>query len=54
MTIASELTTLNSTKQAIKTAIEAKGQSLAGVPFSGYPAKIDAISGGGSFRLVVS
>jgi hypothetical protein len=48
MTIASELTTLNSTKQAIKTAIEAKGQSLAGVPFSGYPAKIDAISGGGS------
>jgi hypothetical protein len=48
MTIASELTTLNNTKQAIKAAIEAKGQSLAGVAFSGYPAKIDAISGGGS------
>jgi hypothetical protein len=48
MTIASELTTLNSTKQAIKTAIEAKGQDLTGVAFSGYPAKIDAISGGGS------
>jgi hypothetical protein len=47
MTIASELTTLNSTKQAIKTAIEAKGQDLTGVAFSGYPAKIDAISGGG-------
>jgi hypothetical protein len=47
MTIASELTTLNSTKQAIKTAIEAKGQDLTGVPFSGYPAKINAISGGG-------
>jgi hypothetical protein len=48
MTIASELTTLNSTKQAIKAAIEAKGQDLTGVAFSGYPAKIDAISGGGS------
>jgi hypothetical protein len=47
MTIASELTTLNSTKQAIKTAIEAKGQDLTGVAFSGYPAKIDAINGGG-------
>jgi hypothetical protein len=47
MTIASELTTLNSTKQAIKTAIQNKGQDLTGVAFSGYPAKIDAISGGG-------
>jgi surface protein len=48
MTIASELTTLNATKQALKTAIEAKGQSLTGVAFSGYPAKVSAISGGTS------
>lgn len=47
MTIASELTTLASTKSAIATAITGKGQDLTGVPFSGYAAKIDAISSGG-------
>jgi len=46
MTIATELTTLASTKAAIKAAIEAKGQDLTGVNFAGYAPKIEAISGG--------
>jgi len=45
MTIATELTTLASTKAAIKAAIEAKGQDLTGINFAGYAPKIEAISG---------
>ncbi len=43
MTIATELTTLNDTKLAIKAAIESKGQSLIGVDFAGYAPKISSI-----------
>ena len=47
MSIATELTTLNSTKQAIKQALIDKGVDLTGVNFAGYSAKIDALSTGG-------
>jgi hypothetical protein len=46
-TIADRLTELQATKMAIKTAIEEKGQSLSGVPFTEYASKIREISGGG-------
>lgn len=48
MTIADQLTTLNTTKQDIKTAIEAKGVTVGTVPFADYAALIASISGGGS------
>ena len=48
MTIASELTTLNTTKTNIKAAIEAKGVTVGTVPFADYPSKIALISGGGA------
>ena len=51
MTIASELTTLNTTKNNIKDAIEAKGVTVGAVPFADYPSKIASISGGGSTPL---
>lgn len=47
MTIADRLTDINNTKLAIKASIEAKGQTVGSIPFSEYPSKIDAISGGG-------
>lgn len=47
MAIADKLTELQATKTAIKTAIENKGQSLDGVPFTQYAEKITAIEGGG-------
>lgn len=47
MTIAENLQTLNETKQAIKTAIEEKGQDLSGVPFTAYAEKIAEIKSGG-------
>lgn len=46
MTISDKLTQLNAAKQAIKTAIQNKGQDMAGVPFTNYANKIDAITGG--------
>jgi hypothetical protein len=46
-TIAENLQTLNETKQAIKTAIEEKGQDLSGVPFTAYAEKIAEIKSGG-------
>lgn len=45
---AGNVQSLNETKQAIKTAIENKGQDLNGVPFTGYASKIEAIQSGGS------
>ena len=45
-TIAENLQTLNQTKQAIKTAIEGKGQDLTNVPFTEYADKIKAIESG--------
>lgn len=48
MTIASQLTTLNTTKTNIKAAIEAKGVTVGAVPFADYPSKIAEISGGGT------
>jgi hypothetical protein len=45
-TIAENLITLNETKQAIKTAIEEKGQDLTDVPFTEYADKIEAITSG--------
>lgn len=48
MSIADKLTELQATKTAIKTAIESKGQSLDGVPFTQYAEVIKAIQGGGS------
>lgn len=47
MTIADQLTLLNSTKTGIKTALEAKGVAVGTDPFSTYPAKIGAISTSG-------
>lgn len=52
MTIAENLLQLNEAKQAIKTAIESKGQDLTGVPFTGYAEKITAISGGSSIGII--
>lgn len=46
-TTADKLNKLVQTKAAIKTAIEAKGQTVGDIPFSQYPAKINAIEGGG-------
>ena len=43
---------LNQTKQALKTAIEGKGQDLTGVPFTEYASKIDAIQGVGLTKEV--
>lgn len=48
MTIASDLTLINTTKGNIKTAIEAKGVTVGTVPFADYPSKIAAITGGGA------
>lgn len=48
MTIADQLTSIANTKAAIKTAIEAKGQTVGAAAFDQYPAKIAAITGGGS------
>jgi hypothetical protein len=47
MTIASQLTSINNSKQAIKTAIEAKGVTVGTAPFDEYADKIDLIEGGG-------
>lgn len=47
-TVAENLQTLNNAKQAIKTAIENKGQDLNGVPFTEYAEKIEAIESGSS------
>ena len=47
MTIADQLTQVNTTKQEIKTAIENKGVSMTGIPFTSYPSKINEITGGG-------
>ena len=47
MTIAQQLTDVNTAKQNIKTAIEGKGVSTTGVPFTDYHTKIGEISGGG-------
>ena len=46
-TISENLLALNETKQAIKTAIENKGQDLTGVPFTDYANKISEIASGG-------
>ena len=46
MTIADKLLQVNQVKQDIKTAIEGKGVSMTGVPFTGYPAKINSITTG--------
>lgn len=46
--LSDELTKLQATKIAIKTAIENKGQDLSGVPFTEYASKIGAIQGGSS------
>lgn len=46
-TTADKLNKLTQTKAAIKAAIESKGQAVGNIPFSQYPAKIDAIEGGG-------
>lgn len=48
MTIADQLTSIANTKAAIKTAIEAKGQTVGAAAFDQYPAKIAAITGGSS------
>lgn len=46
MTIADSLILLNSTKQAIKTAIENKGVTVGSIPFAQYPGKIGDIPTG--------
>lgn len=46
-TLAENLLSLNEAKQAIKTAIESKGQDLTDIPFTQYADKIAAIAGGG-------
>lgn len=46
-TVAEKLQEVINTKEAIKQAIEEKGQSLDGVPFTEYDKKITAIQGGG-------
>jgi hypothetical protein len=48
MSIAESLIELNNTKQSIKAAIEAKGQNLSGVPFTGYADKIANIETSGT------
>ena len=54
MTIADQLTALNTIKQNIKTAIEAKGQTVGSIPFSEYPSKINEITGGGGLSPVIN
>lgn len=49
MSIASELTLLNNTKQGIKTAINNKGVSVTNEPFADYPDKIRLIPNGGGW-----
>lgn len=51
-TISENLLTLNETKQAIKTAIESKGQDLTDVPFTSYADKIAEISGGSGKKII--
>ena len=51
MTIADQLILLNSTKQDIKAAIEAKGVSMTDVPFTDYDTKIGEITTGGGGGL---
>ena len=46
MSLADKLLELNDVKQDIKTAIEGKGVDMTGVPFTGYPTKIDSITVG--------
>ena len=46
MSLADKLLQVNQVKQDIKTAIEGKGVGMTGVPFTGYPAKIDSITVG--------
>lgn len=51
MSISSELLTLNTTKQNIKTAINLKGVTVNDEPFADYPDKIRLIpSGGGNYE----
>lgn len=46
MTIAAQLTDINNSKQAIKTAIENKGVTVGSAPFNQYAGLIDTISAG--------
>lgn len=50
MSISSELLTLNTTKQNIKTAINLKGVTVNDEPFAQYPAKIRLIPSGGGYH----
>lgn len=50
MSIASELTLLNNTKQGIKTAINNKGVTVTNEPFAEYPDKIMQIQSGGYYE----
>jgi hypothetical protein len=52
MSIATQLTSIASTKTAIKTAIEGKGQTVGSIPFANYAAKITAITSGGPAAYV--
>lgn len=52
-TIAENLLALNEAKQAIKTAIEEKGQDLTNVPFTEYAGKIAEIAGGGTIKQFI-
>jgi len=52
MTIADNLTLLNSTKQDIKAAIEAKGVDMTDVPFTDYDTKIGEITTGGAIPII--
>lgn len=45
MTISDQLLSINSTKSAIKSAIEGKGVTVGSVPFADYPTKINQLSG---------
>ena len=54
MTIADNLTLLNSTKQDIKAAIEAKGVDMTDVAFTDYDTKIGEITTGGTIPIVPS
>ena len=52
-TLAENLLSLNEAKQAIKTAIESKGQDLTGVSFTEYSKAIDKISGNGKENDII-
>ena len=54
MTIADNLTLLNSTKQDIKAAIEAKGVNMTGVAFTDYDTKIGEITTGGGEEVITN